>query len=118
MMTPFSRRTAAVLSGATVSLFIGSAAYGQIIVQAPAANVRIERVGYYDINLATRAGEHRLYRRVNDAVERVCLHDQGRWYGLAEPDYSHCADRAWRGARPQMIGAVYRARLHAYGNGY
>lgn len=122
MVTRFDRRAAAMLAGAAAFLiFAGPAAQaqvGQIIVQAPTADVRTERVSYYDLNLATRAGERRLEHRVGGAVERVCLHDQGRWYGMAVPDYNQCADRAWRGARPQMIGAVYRARLHAYGRGY
>ena len=118
MVTRFHARMAAV----TVSLiFAGSAAMAQgaqIIVRGPAADTRFERVGYYDLNLASRAGERTLYRRVGNAVERVCLYDEGRWYGLSEPDYNQCAERSWRGARPQVIGAVYRARLRAYGSGY
>lgn len=115
MVTWLNRRSAAVLAGVAASIvFAGSAALaqdGQIIVQAPAADVRIERVSYYDLNLATRAGEQTLERRVGGAVERVCLYDEGRWYGLAVPDYTYCAERAWSGARPQIVGAVYRARL-------
>ena len=112
----------AVLAGIAASLFaIGSAAtaqQGQIIVQGPGPDTRIERIGYYDLNLATRYGKQTLYRRVGASVERVCLYDRGRWYGLAVPDYNQCADRSWRGAKPQVIGAVYRARLQAYGSGY
>lgn len=119
MVVRFNRNTAAALAGvAAILIFAGPPAQaqdGQIIVQAPAANVRGERVSYYDLNLATLAGERTLHRRVGGAVERVCLYDEGRWYGLAVPDYNQCANRAWRGARPQMIGAVYRARLAAYG---
>jgi len=115
MVTWHNRRSAAVVAGIAASLiFAGSAAYAQdeqIIVQGPSANVRGERVAYGDLNLATRVGEQTLERRVGGAVERVCLYDRGRWYGLAVPDYNQCADRAWRGARPQMIGAVYRVRL-------
>jgi UrcA family protein len=112
----------AALAGVALSLIVtGSAATaqdGQIIVTGPGPDTRIERVGYYDLNLASRVGEQILYRRVGASVERVCLYDRGRWYGLAVPDYNQCADRSWRGARPQVVGAVYRARMQAYGRGY
>ena len=122
MIAPFNGKTMAALAGvAAVLIFTAPPAQAQqdqIIVRAPEANVRGERVPYYDLNLATRAGERSLQRRVGGAVERVCLYDAGRWYGLAVPDYTQCASSAWRGARPQIIGAVYRARLQAYGSGY
>ena len=118
----FQATIAAGLAGVAASLvFAGSTATAQdsqIIVRGPGPDTRLERVGYYDLNLASRAGEQALYRRVGGAVERVCLYDEGRWYGLSAPDYNQCADRSWRGARPQVIGAVYRARLQAYGRGY
>ena len=121
-MTRLNRRMAAVLAGVAASLVFGSptalAQDSQIIVQAPASDVRIERIGYYDLNLATRAGEQALQRRVNGAVQRVCLYDEGRWYGLTVPGYNNCTERAWRGVRPQVIGAVFRARLAAYGRGF
>jgi UrcA family protein len=87
MVTRLNRSTAALLAaiGAT-AFFAGSASYAQgdqIIVQGPSANVRGERVAYGDLNLTTRAGERTLERRVDGAVERVCLYDRGRWYGLA-----------------------------------
>jgi len=119
MLSQFNRNAAAVVAGVATSLIVtGPAAFaqdGQIIVQAPPTDTRIERVSYFDLNLASRAGEQILERRVGGAVERVCLYDRGRWYGLAVPDYNQCSDRAWRGARPQIVGAVYRARLAANG---
>ena len=122
MVTRLNRRKTSVLTGIAASLiFVSPAAFAQdsqIIVQAPQKNVRGERVSYHDLNLATPVGERTLVRRVGGAVERVCLYDEGRWYGLAVPDYNGCAQRAWRGARPQVNGAVYRARLAAYGRGY
>lgn len=123
MVTRFKRRTAAVLAAAGASFVFlcppATAQQGVIYVQtAPPVNMRIERVGYGDLNLATPAGEQTLHRRVGRAVEHVCLYDQGRWYGLSEPDYNYCSWDAWRRARPQMIGAVYRARMFAYGHGY
>ena len=120
MVARINPTVAAAAAGVVASLALGGApamaqdSSAQIIVQGPAANVRGERVPYYDLNLATRAGEQTLYRRVSNAVERVCLHDEGRWYGMGEPDFITCTERSWRSARPQMIGAVYRARQLAY----
>lgn len=121
MIAQFNGGAAVAVAGVVASLTLAvPTAFAQappLIVTAPSANVRAERVYYHDLNLVTRAGEQSLHRRINHAVERVCLHDQGRWYGLAVPDYNSCADRAWRGARPQMIGAMHRARL-AFNRGY
>lgn len=118
MVARINRTTAAVVAGVAASLiFGGSPAIGQgaeIIIQAPSANVRGERVTYQDLNLASRDGEKALVLRVSNAVERVCLGDEGRWYGMTQPDYLTCTERAWRGARPQVIGAVFRARQFAY----
>jgi UrcA family protein len=119
MVTRFKGRIAAAMAGAAASfVFAGtSASAQQIYVQAP-VNLRVERVGYWDLNLASRAGEQRLYRRVGQAVEHVCQYDNGRWYGLGEPDYTYCSWGAMNRARPQVIGAVYRARQMAYYRGY
>jgi len=118
MVSRLSWGTAAILAGVLASPFlappIAMAQEAQIIVQGPAANTRGERVPYHDLNLATRDGERALILRVSNAIERVCLHDEGRWYGLAEPDYLSCTERSWRGARPQVVGAVFRARQLAY----
>jgi UrcA family protein len=123
MVTRFTGRTAAVLAGLGASfVFAGAPALAQeatIVVQtAPPANMRIERVSYRDLNLATKAGEQSLQRRVNQAVERVCLQDKGRWYGLGEPAYTYCTWGAWERARPQMVGAVHRARQLATNRRY
>jgi len=112
---------AAVLAAASLAISPPASAQqqGVIYVQtAPPAYMNIERVSYGDLNLASRAGEQSLNRRVGRAVERVCLYDPVRWYGLAEPDYNYCKTGAWQRARPQVIGAVYRARMSAYGRSY
>lgn len=119
MVTRFNRRTTAVLAGVAVSFIVPATAAtaqdnAQIIVQGPQGDVRGERVPYNDLNLATRAGEKALILRVSNAVERVCLQDESRWYGMTQPDYLSCTERSWRGARPQVIGAVFRARQFAY----
>jgi len=123
MVSRFKGRIAAALAATAGSLvFLSSPApaqQGVIVIQAvPPAYMNIERVPYGDINLLTRAGENRLHRRVSQAIERVCLYDNSRWYGLSEPDYNHCTWGAWNGARPQMAGAIYRARQLAYYAGY
>lgn len=119
MVARLKGRIAAVLAATAASFGFLSlpalAQQGVIYVQtAPPENLRVERVGYADLNLATRAGERALDSRVTRAVEHVCLYDQNRWYGLAEPDYNYCTWGAWRRARPQMMGAVYRARSLYY----
>lgn len=119
MVARVKSRIAAVVAATAASFAFltppAVAQQGVIYVQtAPPENLRIERVRYADLNLATRAGERALDSRVTRAVEHVCLYDQNRWYGLGEPDYNYCTWGAWRRARPQMMGAVYRARSLAY----
>ena len=118
MVTRLHGRTAAVLAAVGASFLSmstpASAQYAAIVVQGvPAPNMRIERVAYGDLNLATRAGEEALKLRINHAVERVCLYDQHRWYGMSEPAYTQCAAQSWSRARQQMMGAIYRARQYA-----
>ena len=114
MVTHFKGGIIAALVGVGASFVVaGVPASGQVYIQAP-PNLRVERVGYWDLNLATRAGEQALQLRVGNAIDRVCLNDEGRWYGLSQPDYNYCVWGAWRRARPQITGAVYRARQAAY----
>jgi UrcA family protein len=122
MVTRFIMRTAVVLAGGTALVVVADAPAvaqdpGAIVVQA-APNLRVERVGYGDLNLLTRAGADRLHMRVGKAVERVCLFDNHRWYGMSDPAYIDCSAGAWKRARPQMIGAIYRARTFAYNAAY
>jgi UrcA family protein len=119
MTIHFMNRSAAVLAGSAAALVFAippaSAQESPIVVQGvPVPNMRIERVSFYDLNLASRAGEQALMRRVSQAIERVCLYDNGRWYGMSEPSYNQCSWGAWARARPQMIGAISRARAAAY----
>jgi UrcA family protein len=123
MVTPFNSRAAAVLAGIAASFAFAvppvAAQQPAIVIQStPQPYLRVARVPYWDLNLATPDGEQSLHRRVGRAVENVCLYDPGRWYGLSEPDYNYCKSGAWQRARPQMFGAVYRARLLAHGRGY
>ena len=118
MVSRFNRTVGAIVGGVAASvIFLSSPATAQespIVVTGPGSSMHIERVPVQDLNLASRDGERTLYRRVSNAVERVCLHDQGRWYGMTQPDFVTCTEGAWRGARPQMVGMLYRARQLAY----
>ena len=51
---------------------------------------------------------------LNAWFAHVCLYDEGRWYGMTQPDFIGCTEKAWRSARPQMVGAIFRARQLAY----
>lgn len=119
MITRFNSTAAAFLTAVgAASVFATAAsaqyAYPYVIVQGrPAPNVHIEHVAYGDLNLTTRAGREALKLRVSHAVERVCLYDAHRSYMLGEPAYTQCAAKSWSHARPQMIGAIYRARQYA-----
>jgi len=118
MVTRLHRKSAAILAGVGASFVFlsppASAQYPAIIVQTvPPLNMRIERVGYADLNLATRAGQEALTLRVTHAVERVCLYDAHRSYKGTDPRYDQCSAGSWSRARPQMIGAIYRATRYA-----
>jgi UrcA family protein len=116
MLARFNRKTAAVLSGVTASLLVASSAsaaqenpvvvYGEA---KQAENVRTERVGYADLNLANNKDQKKLNLRVTGAVRRVCLFETSR-PGLQDRGYYNCAGDAWDGARPQIAMAVQRAR--------
>ena len=113
MVTRLHRNIALAASIAFASA-PAAAQYPTIIVQGiPAPNVRIEHVAYGDLNLASPAGQEALKLRISHAVEHVCLYDQYRSYKLSEPAYTQCAAKSWSRARPQMIGAIYRARQYA-----
>lgn len=74
------------------------------------ADVPIEKVGYRDLNLATRAGEKALNTRVGGAVQLVCARSVPSGYLYEEMS---CHSFAWGGARPQIARAVMRARENA-----
>jgi len=63
-------------------------------------------VPYGDLSLATKQGQHMLYRRVGVAVQDLCpmMAEDGGWY-----DFQDCRQFAWRGARPQINRAVEQA---------
>jgi len=113
MLARFNRKTAAVLSGVTASLLFAvpaaSAQNKPVVVYAQRSDVRIERVSYADLDLTINRDAKVLERRVNGAVQRVCLFEDG-YAGLQDVNYYHCAGDAWDGAKPQIAQAVQRAK--------
>ena len=119
MVTRLHRSATAVAACLAFLSAPAAAQYRTIVVQGiPAPNTHIEHVAYGDLNLATAAGRDALKLRVSHAVERVCLYDPHRSYKLSEPAYTQCTAKAWSRARPQMDGAIYRARQYAYSRRY
>ena len=113
MLTHYARLSAAVLSGVTASLLIGTTAFAAqdkpvIVYAEPQEGVRSVRVSYADLDLSQRGHERKLNLRVAGAVQRVCLFEDRR--GLQDLGYYRCADDAWGDARPQIAQAVARAR--------
>lgn len=109
MLTRLVRITAAVLSGVTASLLVGTttaqAAQDQpVVIYGEQAPVKIERVPYGDLNLTAAADRSTLYSRVGSAVRNVCNFDS---VGIAS-DYRTCAGLAWKDARPQIDNAIAR----------
>ena len=94
---------AAGLITTALILAASSPAHGQPPVEVVGKAVPTRHVPYGDLSLATKQGQHLLYRRVGFAVQELCPIDaeDGRWY-----DFEHCRQFAWRGARPQMKRAV------------
>ena len=106
------------LSGA-VALTVGGLSFvappafaksGPIVVKAP-ENMVVRRISYADLNLASAAGESTLNRRVNGAVNDLCLEATGGDDGSFDfkTSMKGCDNRAWREARPQIGRAVQRA---------
>ncbi len=112
MLARFNRKTAAVLSGVTASLFVASAAWAAqenpVVVYGESENVRTEHVSYADLDLARNKDQKKLNLRVTGAVKRVCLFENRS--GLQDNGYYHCAGDAWDQATPQIAQAVQRAR--------
>lgn len=80
---------------------------GITIIAEPDALVRTVRVGFGDMDLSTAEGQEMLTSRVNLAVREVC--DAPDQFLLSELP---CKRAAWSDARPQIAGAVERARAN------
>jgi UrcA family protein len=112
MLTRFNRKTAAVLSGVTASLFVAASALAAqqkpVVVYGGSENTRTEHVTYADLDLTNTNHQKRLNLRVTGAVKRVCLYENS--HGLQDNGYYHCADDAWSSAKPQIAQAVQRSK--------
>jgi UrcA family protein len=112
MLARFNRKTAAVLSGVTASLFVAAstsvAQQKPVVVYGGSENTRTEHVSYADLDLTNNKHQKQLNLRVTGAVKRVCLYENS--YGLQETGYYRCADEAWNSAKPQIAQAVQRSK--------
>ena len=91
---------------AAVLLFATGPVRSEPPVEVVAKPLLTRHVPYGDLQLASKAGQRVLYRRVGVAVREVCplTAEDGNWY-----DIEDCRRFAWRGARPQMKRAFDRA---------
>jgi UrcA family protein len=114
MLSRVARITAAVLSGVTASLLV-TAATAQaaqekpvVVYAEPQEGIYTEKVSYRDLNLAVKADQKTLGRRVGGAVRRVCT-DANAFGTYADPVFRDCANDSWDNARPQIARAIARA---------
>jgi len=87
-----------------------AAKHPQILITAPPDEV-IDIVGYADLNLATRADEQKLYRRVGASVSAVCdeaIEGDRSTQAFEFVDYA-CRAHGWQQAIPQIRTAVARS---------
>lgn len=100
----------ATLALVCVTLAAGAAAQNRsATVTAPSGDQMTERVSYRDLNLAIKADEKTLFRRVGGAVHRICYRINGGVSATSE-EHMSCSSDAWAGARPQIRTAVRRAQ--------
>ena len=108
------RMTAVVVCGLAASLVVATpSAIAQeqpVVVLGEPQEVRIERVGFADLDLSSARDARRLSSRVGGAIERVCELDLGR-DGLQDKGYYSCAGLAWSDAEAQIGKAVMAAQL-------
>lgn len=88
-----------------------SARQRPIVVTAP-TDIVVRHVSYADLNLASERGAKVLNRRVDGAIDSLCIEAVGPdTYSLATTTANMaCTAGAWKGARPQIARAVERAR--------
>ena len=116
MHARLSRNIAIILSAVAASTIAPAPAIAQdeheLVVRGLPEGTRMRMVSYRDLNLNLIAHRKILDERVGNAVREVCSIGSGN---LQSPDYRKCNDRAWAGARPQIIRAHVRAAQLAYG---
>jgi len=92
---------------AVAAVFVASVLVAPTVSQAETINS--VRVSYADLNLATKAGQHRLQARMAFGARVVCEIEDSRQLALATAT-SLCRNDALEGARPAYEAAVAAAR--------
>jgi UrcA family protein len=98
---------------ATASISTPAFAGPPILVPGPAPEDVVSRhIGYADLNLASAPGQRVLIRRVNYAVNDMCVEMAGGLDGsfMANTVQARCTRASWDQARPQIDLAFQRAR--------
>ncbi len=80
-----------------------------VIVTGSSSDLVSRTVDLRGLNLASEGGEHTLNRRVQGAVNKLCLDVVGHHLGYMEPMAS-CHAQSWSSAQPQVNRAIARAR--------
>jgi len=85
---------------------------GPIFVQGPSDDVISRHISYADLDLARPAGAHALVTRVGSAVNGLCgqVAASREVSILTSVATNRCSRASWDQARPQIDGALQRAR--------
>lgn len=103
-----SALTASIGGAASVAMAQGS----PYVVYGQRPGTKLQLVSYRDLNLLYPAHQSVLNQRVGRAVRHVCSFDAG-YIPIMDNDYRVCRNDAWRGARPQISTAIWRAHYNA-----
>jgi UrcA family protein len=107
---------AAMTASLAATISIGTPALAKappIVVPAPAPDEVVSRhISFADLNLAATAGQRVLIRRVNYAVNDMCVQMAGGLDGsfMSNTAQARCTQASWDQARPQLDAAFQRAR--------
>ena len=96
-----------VASAAIATVAMPAEGKPPIVVTGPSAETLTRYVSYRDLNLASKAGEKALRRRVNTTASEICyeLNADFSVYAIIA-----CRSEALHDARPQIRQAVLRAQ--------
>lgn len=99
-----------VASAAIATVVIPAEAKPPIVVTGPSSDTITRHVSFRDLNLATKAGEKALRRRVSYTASDICYELNS---DLSVHAKMECRKDAIFDARPQIARAVLRARQMA-----
>lgn len=94
------------MAACAVIAVVPSLAAAQPVTTAPDYETRYARVSYGDLDLATPAGQSKLYKRVGNAASRICRDNQPP---VADLGFNSCRSNAVRDAGPQVAAAIEMA---------